>query len=78
MQINIAVQDMVKSVYPEVVEMRHAEKVKAAATKDFQEVVLSDSVPPAVMQVEFSRHMLLSNCISLVVCLVFSSCQTPR
>ena len=60
-QINIAVQDMVKSAYPEAVEVRQAERVKAAVTKDFQAVVLSDSLgpDPAVLQVGLTIYTLL-------------------
>ena len=55
-QINIAVQDMVKSAYPEAVEVRRAERVKAAATKDFQAAVLSDSgeLDQALFQVKLA------------------------
>jgi hypothetical protein len=57
-QINIAVQEMVKSAYPEAVEVRQAERVKAAATKDFQAVVLSDSgeLDPALLQVKLTIY----------------------
>ena len=47
-------RDMVKSVFPEAVARRTAEKSKAAATKDFQALVFSDAqdnVEPAVLKV---------------------------
>ena len=49
---------MVKSVYPEAVEVRQAERVKAAATKDFQAVVLSDSgeLDQALLQVKLTIY----------------------
>ena len=60
-QINIAVQDMVKSAYPEAVEVRQVARVKAAVTKDFQAVVLSDSerLDPALLQVGLTIYTLL-------------------
>ena len=52
---------MVKSAYPEAVEVRQAERVKAAVTKDFQAVVLSHSagLDPAVLQVGLTIYTLL-------------------
>ena len=46
-------RDMVKSVFPEAVARRTTEKLKAAATKDFQALVFSHTqkVEPAVIQV---------------------------
>ena len=51
-------QDMVKSVYPEAVEVRRAERMKAAATRDFKVVVLSDSVEldQALLQVKLAIY----------------------
>ena len=51
-------QDMVKREYPEAVEVRQAERVKAAATKDFQDVVLSDSgeLDQALLQVKLAIY----------------------
>ena len=53
LQLNPAMRDMVKSVFPEAVARRTAEKSKAAATKDFQALVFSNTqkVEPAVIQV---------------------------
>ena len=61
MQTNVATQDMVKREYSEAVEMKQAERVKAAATKDFQAVVLSGSgeLDPALLQVELTIYTLL-------------------
>ena len=53
-QVNNAMQEMVKTVYPEALGARRAKKAKAVATKDFQAVLLSDSsedLDPALMQV---------------------------
>jgi len=51
--VNPAMRDMVKSVFPEGVARREAEKTKAAATKDFQALVFSGAfeVEPAVLTV---------------------------
>jgi len=40
-QINRAMEEMVKTNYPEAVASRHAEQAKAQATKDFHAMVFS-------------------------------------